>query len=365
MVTQTDCYCGISLLVLCCLLGAAHLIQAFVPPEATHPIRPKEWRGRAFASEAAAMESIHSADILQPLSSKPYPWASKDGSFNSLKPFYVYQSNYQIEQDGWQHLCPALTSNDKKLSFLLPVPFSIQRKQPELAQSAVDVTRFWTMQDDPRRVAADVMEECFHFRCDAGDCNSHLVEEEQESLMISCLAESLEAYRHFCRTYLWDAIPNPESSVRFKCRLTATTGPSGAKCPQYHMDQVLVRWIQTFVGPGVEFVVGNVGVRCDAFANADDDDDLSNTSEEDDRSVSWTPEERNQQLVDSNSAEIFCAQEGEAVLMLGNEWNVLRECKSKGAMDESSRVQPVVHKSPSVSSTQQRVLLTQDILFDW
>ncbi|KAL3923635.1 MAG: hypothetical protein SGILL_001546 [Bacillariaceae sp.] len=145
--------------------------------------------------------------------------------------------------------------------------------------------------------------------------------------------------------------------LRFKCRLVATTGTSGAKCPQFHIDHVPVRWIQSFVGPGVELVVGNKGVRWGAFSHMDDDDG----DEDEDEDVFWTPQQRNEQLVDGKAANIYSAQPGEAVLMLGSEWN---QISAQASSATSSAVDPVVHKSPELPESQSRVLLTQDIVID-
>ncbi|KAG7368192.1 DUF1826 domain containing protein [Nitzschia inconspicua] len=314
-----------------------------------------------FYGDDSIKASLQSAEIFLPSS----PWPNEgDACELTVSSFHIYnpKSDRYRSAAAWRKLCPS-ASNENKGKFFLSIPFTVQRSQPNRIQS-LDVTRLWTLDDDPLHVAADMVRDCLHFQCN-GDCATPSTDDAaEEQILLSSLSESFTAYRDFCKTYLIPFIPKRDNkNIRFKCRLVATIGTSGAKCPQYHIDQVPVRWIQTFVGPGVELVVGNKGVQWDAFqtANGEDDDDDDDAPIEMEK-VSWTPEERNRQLVDPNLANVYQVQEGKAVLMLGNEWNnyVSSVHSSKGA-----QVQPVLHKSPIISSTTQpRVLLTQDILLD-
>ncbi|KAG7338969.1 DUF1826 domain containing protein [Nitzschia inconspicua] len=310
-----------------------------------------------FCGDNTIKGNLQGTEVFVPSSS----WPNEGDACCELSSFHIYNPISDIDQSAaaWRKLCPS-ASNENNGNFFLSIPFTVQRSRPNRIQS-LDVTRLWTLDDDPLHVAADMVRECVHFQCD-GDCATPSTDDAaKEQILLSSLSESLITYRDFCKTYLIPFIPKRDNNnIRFKCRLVATIGTSGAKCPQYHIDQVPVRWIQTFVGPGVELVVGNKGVQWDAFqtANGEDDDDSPIEMEK----VSWTPEERNRQLLDPNLANVYRVQEGTAVLMLGNEWNnyVTSVHSSKGA-----QIQPVVHKSPIISSTTQpRVLLTQDILFD-
>jgi hypothetical protein len=210
--------------------------------------------------------------------------------------------------------------------------------------------------DDPHQVASDMVRECLHFHCGNGCRGDYDNIDFLNDSMVKSVAESLCAYRDFCVAHLplEEHLGKNRRRVSFKCRLVATLGTTGAKCPQFHIDHVPVRWIQTFVGPGVEIVVGNNGVRWDAFCRDDDTDE-----ENENDAILWTPKERNKQLVDMNVANVYCAPPGEAVLILGNEWN---QCVTQSS--SKLIMQPVVHKSPEISQLQPRVLLTQDIIIE-
>lgn len=204
----------------------------------------------------------------------------------------------------------------------------------------MDVSIVWSPangDDDPRRVAGDLVTQCIDKNFGDGDGDTI-------SALKDSIVESLLVFSDFCQGHL----PTKKlRDVRFKCRLVATVGPSGAKCPQFHVDNVPVRWVQAFEGPGVEIVVGPKGVRWDAFQNDETDDEGNEV-------ISWTPQQRNEQLVDMTEANIYRAQPGEAVLLIGSEWNQV--------MEKSVSLPLAVHKSPEVSRSQPRVLLTQDIM---
>jgi Protein of unknown function (DUF1826) len=339
---------GLFLLV-CWLQFAAWTVESFVEVARTDGLT-KRPANRFFCRHIMAATSQGTAAVSS-YSTGSFPWSSENETFK-VKPYYVYHSNNHIDEEAWQRLCP---ESPKKNDIFLPVPF--RHRQPQ-KQKPVDVTKIWSLKDNPQEVAADLIRDCWrlHNGCDNEDDDCASSHSFMDDLLVPPLAESLDAYLEFCKTHLLDN--SKREGVRLKCRLVATTGPSGAKCPQYHIDQVPVRWIQTFVGPGVELVVGNKGVKWDAFARKIQGDEADEQLDV----VSWTPDERNLQLVDADAANLFRAQAGEAVLMLGNEWNERIQTASPNS--SVARVQPVVHKSPKVSATQPRVLLTQDILFD-
>jgi hypothetical protein len=217
------------------------------------------------------------------------------------------------------------------------------------------------MEENPQCVAQEVVRESLAYVND-DDANVHHDKEVIASLAPS-LTESLISYRDFCTTHLLRRRYDGQQlkNIKFKCRLVASVGPSGAKCPQFHIDHVTVRWIQTFVGPGVVLVDGEAGIRWDAFLGESDGGD----DDDEDDAISWNVKDRNQRLVNSDEAVLYCAKQGEAVLMLGNQWNDTSLSKPAQDNDGSSPViMPVVHKSPEVSKSQPRVLLTQDIILD-
>jgi hypothetical protein len=317
-------------------------------------VRLSRKRSTDIVQNLNAMESPSTDPICH------YPWPAE--AFTDLHSFYIYSPKCHLDLDSWQKLCPRPI--ERNVFFLRHFLFNDRQSQPNLTLS-LDISRFWSLEDDPQQVASEMMRESLHFDGQGW----HSFNETMEGLLSTSLAESLKAYKEFCRTHLLSFLPN-HSDVRFKCRLVATSGPSGAKCPQYHIDHVPVRWIQTFFGPGVELIMGNEGVRWDALLNLDHE--LDNSSDDAaekfgdtaniEQAISWTTVERNLQLVDANVATVYQAKEGEAVIMLGNQWNDVRDALEAREGTKTSKVKPVVHKSPELSTIQSRVLLTQDII---
>ena len=136
-----------------------------------------------------------------------------------------------------------------------------------------------------------------------------------------------------------DAVQSQGPATSFKARVVASRGSAATKCPQWHIDHVPVRHIQSLVGPGCECADSH-GVQWDKVNSLSDaTDDLS-------------LEERNQLLV-GPSTRIHQAQERQAVLLIGNRW------KEFAGYD----LDPCVHRSPTgFHPWEGRVLLTFDIL---
>jgi hypothetical protein len=292
-----------------------------------------------------------------------YPWPDEACNMD-LHSFYTYNPKCHLDLDAWQKLCPKQLYRKNRFGFTRLLVNGNQC-QPNPTTRSLDISRFWSLEDDPKQVASEIVRDCLQF--DGQDL--HLSNEAMERLLSTSLAESLQAYKEFCREHLLRLLPN-HSTVRFKCRLVATLGPSGAKCPQYHIDHVPVRWIQTFFGPGVELVVGNEGVQWDVLLKREHDLDNNDSdaaqklgiSADMEEVISWTPVERNLQLVDDSVATVYRANVGEAVVMLGNQWNEFRDALESKDGTITAKVEPVVHKSPEISTTQGRVLLTQDVI---
>lgn len=145
------------------------------------------------------------------------------------------------------------------------------------------------------------------------------------------LASSMRAFQEFGRTQLpWVS--------SYSARLVASRSVAGTKCPQWHVDHVPCRWIQTLVGPGCQWIENDSdAIRWDRINSLDEEDDIDNV------------DDRNRLLIDKERATIGQADEGEGVILLGNQW-----------IDSS--VRPAVHKSPNgLLPWQGRVLLTMDV----
>jgi hypothetical protein len=176
--------------------------------------------------------------------------------------------------------------------------------------------------------------------------------------MKKSLAESMQLFQEFCQEHL-------KGACHFQVRLTASRGITGTKCPVWHMDHVPVRWIQSLVGPGCQWVgqedaVASVEQWSTKVHLADNDND--NDSSE---WMAQSTKERNRELIGA-TATTHQAAPGEAVLLIGNRWSELA-AQNNDDDDESSniRIPAAIHKSPDqLLPWQGRVLVTMDVLYD-
>jgi hypothetical protein len=264
-----------------------------------------------------------------------YPWPST-ATKSQLSSQYIYRPVIPFDEGLWEGLCTPLNPTNGRLN-----------PSMSISPSQEDVSGIWTPDENPDVVAKTILLQC---------APTSLMKAETIEAMAATLSESLRSYRDFCNVHI---LSGRQQDVRLhddtdlhhqhlKYRLIVTRGKDGVKCPLFHYDHVPVRWIQTFVGPGTELVVDGVGVRWDTFASFERDHDEDDT---------LTIEERNALRVDIRIANLYCAQPGEAVLMIGNDFS------GKGSFEPCSsfRIPPVVHKSPKVSPGQARVRFTQDI----
>lgn len=208
------------------------------------------------------------------------------------------------------------------------------------------MTLLWSCCDDTEKVAAEL-------------ARSLDPSWSYDPLALESLIKSLNEFRDFCTDNLYptsDAVTRKESfgshGYTFKARIVATRGSSGTKCPQWHVDHVPVRWIQSLVGPGCEVVAGNMqqGINWDLVNGLDEED------EDEDEIMDGPVIDRNRALVSEDVAEIYAGQEQEALLLKGNRWSDFAK--------DPTPIQPVVHKSPTIPWGRERVLLTQDLILD-
>lgn len=331
-----------------------------------------------------------------------YPWSSSVTDDVDARPPYLNRSYYLYQPSSstnstanlaplWEKwCCPPLTNEGSvvnPLSFFFAMPSSRRKEAPSL--NNVDITVLWNPEtDDPKDVAINVVRQCLVAKGRNDDNEDVDVDDVALSPLVSSLVESLQAYRDFCQMYLrldidddsrldncsCCTLNHPDKdhgsidSRLFKCRLVATRGPSGAKCPQFHLDHVPVRWIQSLAGPGVVLVemmrpvsVDKVeqehdndgdGIAWNAFGK--DDDDNEGVEDRNDLSA-LSVQDRNRRLVDPKRAEIYRVKEGEAVVMIGSRWNEF-------AQIPKNVLKPVIHKSPEVMKDVGRVLFTQDVV---
>jgi len=202
-----------------------------------------------------------------------------------------------------------------------------------------DATVEWSVGDDIEQVAANLVCRCCVQNNGKGDDND---DGKLHAERIRQLQQAMQSFQDHCTIHLRDC-------EAFKARLVASRGPCGTKCPQWHVDHVPVRWIQSLVGRGCQYIESDDGVNW-AMINGLEDEDENNL-------MTMTQADRNDALVDADVASIVQAQEADAMVLAGNSWPEF--CK-QGHLKFLS---PVVHKSPApIPFWEPRVLLTQDVV---
>ena len=230
-------------------------------------------------------------------------------------------------------------------SIPIPCPFNKNPFEsilpPVLGRSGngVDLTVTWNSNDDtPRHVAQQVLDQII-VHASAPSSIPKTTKNRMETYLTTCLTE----FQSFCDEHLTRA---PSS---YQIRLVATRGPASTKCPQWHLDHVPLRWIQSLVGPGCEYIEGTTGINWSSINGLDDDDD-------DSMAVSSNVQNRNAQLVNPDIATIRQAATGEAMILTGT------EISNYVSSSLSEDLLPVVHKSPNIPMFQGRVLVTQNVV---
>lgn len=178
-----------------------------------------------------------------------------------------------------------------------------------------DISVQWS---DPRQGAQEIHKGCIA----ASTIDDGKVSDDED---IVCSLESLLS--EFRRIALMIE-PHCEG---FRARVVSSRGTAGTRCPLWHCDYVPVRWIQSLVGPGCEYVASEQGVDrwlLNQWAGGDEDDRIINN-----------------RRVRPGVADIRSGDTGAAVVLRGRDSTKL----------------PCIHKSPVLSPGEGRVLLTLDI----
>jgi len=247
--------------------------------------------------------------------------------------------------------CPTKTN---AWSQLIPEVSLIPAKQ----RRGSDVTVEWHRNDNLAQVAESMVQKLDAVR--------------DQQVLVDHLTQCMQEYQDFCVQHLRVVAPSHSSSScccndhskeedgaeepttisGFRARVVATRGPSGTKCPKWHLDVVPCRWIHALVGPGCDYVDysgDDVNSQQQEEAEWNSIQVLLGSDDENDK------ERLISLLKESKTFEIRQAEEQEVALFVGKRWN---ECTK----EQQPFVPAVLHKSPDISFWQGRVLLTMDCI---
>lgn len=315
-----------------------------------------------------------------------YPWAKDNtndaAAFDPNLPYYVFHPSKPVHDKYWKEICPPSKKANSVSSFFFSSLPNVLKSGGLPSLPPLDVSITWRPDENPRDVAKRIVNECAQYIILPDDQDGINSIDKVAPALEDNLVESLNAYRDFCQMHMvpellrefecYDGCSSTLSqSQKLKCRLVATRGYSGAKCPQFHIDNVPCRWIQSMLGPGVDLVstsdsgggCGSEVIRWDAFSRSTTGNN-EDENDEDEEIVSWSAEDRNQLLVDLDKADIYHSKQGEAIVIPGSSWDEYALVSASVSTMRVSTI-PVVHKSPeTLDNDQCRVLFTQDIIYN-
>jgi len=318
-------------LFLLCFLAAALVVQSFsVHPG---PTPPPHVRGPTILRVASTDETIrtiegkskeHESVIFIPLSES------------------VIRPGITADTTLWNHVCPTVWENPRGVDVRLQwnkddstssTTALADQIAAALVQQIITTSTNNNNNGKPRKRA--------HF---SSFGTTKQQQQQQQQMMISSLAASLEAFMDFCDAHLLPV-------AGYTARIVATRGSPSTKCPAWHQDHVPVRWIQSLVGPGCEWV---------ELADKDSWDtapeDAESEKEEASAVMKESVDELNQRRIDPRTP-IHQELPGEAVLLVGRLWD--QHCRHA----KNQNLTAVVHRSPSgFLQWEGRVLLTMDVL---
>jgi len=207
--------------------------------------------------------------------------------------------------------------------------------------------------DDPSVGARLLMHQC--------GLLSHLDQSDQPAnILPETLMKEQETLDHLSKvlSYYQSIVSTDDKNKTCRARIVSSIGSIGTKCPRWHADHVPLRLVMSLLGPGCEYIpfemeTCNVNGETIQTVNRQ----ALNTLEEDDTSIA------NEIIVPTDRVEIAkklhsrnvvtCANPGDVVLLMGRGWE-----------EKTNNVLAAVHRSPRLNDTEQRVLLTVDVV-DW
>jgi hypothetical protein len=261
-------------------------------------------------------------EATNPSTTRPLPFLHEEDIRGSS--FYRIRYSSGTKCDGVENF-----HTNPWRSLVPPMRPPLLKVQTQAHVREVDVTIEWSMEDDTSQVAKWLVEQCIQDIPKTGTCDFSSLREARTTQRLSW---SLSSFRTFVfQELLLSSLRKSGGPLRFKARMSVSRGPAGTFCPKWHVDHVPVRWIESFVGRGTEFVAAsNGGVQ---WVELDDEIAVHENSVNIRKRLVVDS-------VDSKLAKLHRAAEGEAMLLKGNRWNEF-------ARHDQALLEPAVHKSPS------------------
>ena len=230
--------------------------------------------------------------------------------------------------DAWSDLSSIVWKSQRTKEIVLEWDEAIGQEERlvEIAKLAVDETEVW-------------------FKDGASD-NSRM-------LRMLNLCSSMRCYVKHCRKHL--------TNIRsYKLKLSAMHGSNATRCPLWHADNVPLRWIQSYTGPGCMYMDeeahknnnGKVNPFLQRVRESDYDEEARRLGPD------WK-----KKLVELSGVPTLGSPTGEPALLVGRMWSTWSIEKEQQDTPLQGPMAGVLHRSPhNVPVDQERILLNLDVV---
>jgi hypothetical protein len=194
---------------------------------------------------------------------------------------------------------------------------------------------------------------------------SNTIDKFYPSFRLLNIESSMKSFVNICQSKLNDI-------KGYRIKVSVMHGKSATRCPSWHTDYVSIRWIQSMVGPGSDFI--NDDCNNDEDDNEDDDDVISYLQRVRNNDKEYeVHQEGNDRtdwkdiLVERSHVQIQQVPTGQALVIVGNAWSdwSKEEGTSPSIGRRRRRRDGVLHRSPqNVPKDQGRILLVLDVIHD-
>ena len=169
------------------------------------------------------------------------------------------------------------------------------------------------------------------------------------------IESSMKSFVSICQSNLNDI-------MGYRIKVCIMHGKSATRCPSWHTDYVPIRWIQSMVGPGSDFI------NDDGNNDGDDDDVISYLQRVRNNDKEYEVQEGNDRpdwkdiLVERSHVQIQQVPTGQPLVIVGNAWSEWSK-EEDTSPSIGRRRYGILHRSPqNVPKDQGRILLVLDVI---
>ena len=211
------------------------------------------------------------------------------------------QQEYRYHPNAWSSLSSKVMTANKRLPEVILQWKECIGNEEEIfvvARRAVELTKHWFVDDDDKDDDDD------------GDDEESSV--TSPMFRILNLVSSMTSFVKYCRSNL-DTAGNHNKIVSYKLKLDVMYGTTATRCPLWHADNVPIRWIQTYTGPGCQYLWEDPTKKPNPFLER-----VRMTDNEREGSL-YGPQWK-ETLVQMSSVPISQSPTGAPIMFIGRKW---------------------------------------------